>query len=244
MKKLILILGIALQLTARAELRQQNPSEPSCQRSTNLVMVHGFNSSAETWARWVELLRADTSLSCINLYTFSYKTGYTLPQPSLDELGAELRAALSGLAASGELVLMAHSMGGLVVKKALLQDLSAPTFLPQLQQVFFVASPHSGIRRPFAFFAGIKSPQVKALRHPKVRKLRRQWRQATEALPSALSFSVVVGTKDSLVPRYSAKGGFEDVLILPKDHVSVKDPDSTEGPLYQKVKTALLASLI
>ena len=247
MKRLFFItLLTCLFLTpiARAELKQQRPAAPSCPRASNLVMVHGFSGSEDTWRRWLDLLQTDEELACVNVYTFSYETGYAPEEPGLDELGGSLREALSGLAASGDaLFLVAHSMGGLVIKKAILRDLAAPSFLPQVRQVIFIASPHSGIRRPFAFFAGMKGQQVKELRHPNVRRLRRQWSEATEALPYPVSFCAVIGTKDGLVPRYSAKGGLDDVLALPKDHITVKEPDSTESPLYQKLKTALLASL-
>jgi pimeloyl-ACP methyl ester carboxylesterase len=233
---------LLLAPTAQALLTTKISAATSCTAPVNFVLVHGFNSSEDTWSRWVELLREDTSLPCVNLYTFSYETGFTLSQPSLDEIAAALRSELSTLSASGNaLFLMAHSMGGLITKKALLQDTQQRQFLPQVKQIFFIASPHSGLRRPVSLVVGSKSSQVKEMRHSKLRKLRRQWNQARGSL-SAVSCSAIVGTKDRLVPRYSAKGGFDDVLKLPKDHVTVKNPDSSESALYQKIKQALTST--
>jgi predicted alpha/beta hydrolase family esterase len=230
--------------TAQTSLEAKISAQEDCAKKVALVMVHGFGGSENSWNHWVELIQKDASLSCVNVYTFSYETGFKAQEPKLDEISASLRQELGKLSAQGqELFLMAHSMGGIIIKKSLLQDLSAPIFLPHVKQVFFIASPHSGVRRPIALFAGMKSDQVKELRRPNIRELRHQWESPEEQdkLSSyAITFTAIVGTKDSIVPRYSASGGFSDVLKLSANHNDARDPGSEESVLYQKVKQALI----
>jgi pimeloyl-ACP methyl ester carboxylesterase len=238
-KYIFLFLWWMYSFDASATLTQQKTATGECTKKVSLVLIHGFNGSEGTWTELIDLVTGDASLACVDAYTFSYPTGYVPEQPNIDELATSLRGELSKLAQTQELMLVAHSMGGIVTKKAILQDAASPQFLPRTKQVLFIASPHLGIRRPIAFFAGTKSVQAKGLRRPNIRKLQRQWEDESVALPC----TAIAAKKDVLVTRHSAKGKFEDAIVIAGDHVSVAHPESKEHPTFQLLKKSLLATL-
>ena len=156
-------------------LRMLQPYQPG---KIPVVLVHGLLSDKFTWIQMVNDLR---SVPWINerfqIWTFQYYTG----QPFLRS-GAELRQALSEAIntfdpqhtdpAMGQMVLVGHSMGGLVSKlqvtssKSILWDeIASRPFnevafqpedrqqvsqlfffepLPSVQRVLFIGTPHQG----------------------------------------------------------------------------------------------------
>lgn len=239
LSSLLFLLCWSSSFVAHAELSQKHVAAESCQKKVSLVLVHGFNGSERTWTDLLGLIEGDAELVCVDAYTFSYQTGFEPDEPTIEEIAAMLRAELTTLAQTQDLILAAHSMGGIVIKEAILQDTASPQFLPRTRKVVFVASPHLGIRRPIALLAGSKSEQVKELRRVHIRKLQRQWRD-TE---TTTSYTAIAATKDVLVTRHSAKGKFEDTLVVDGDHVSVAKPKTTEHPTFQTMKSSLIAAL-
>lgn len=230
------MLTAALLAASLGTLTQLKAPAVGCAPARALVFVHGYNGSDRTWSAWTAPLSSAEEARCASVYSFAYPTGHGKDRPSVAALGAALRDALLPVQEQSDgLVLVAHSMGGLVIEEMLLQDADAPRVAPALREVFFIASPHKGIRRAIPLFARARSKQVASLWRWRVRALHHRWEEKTTptsdgvvfyAQGGELSFrcTAIVASRDGLVPARSAEGDFSTVLRLKGDHVSVKEP--------------------
>lgn len=119
---------------------------------TSVVFVHGILSSGEVcWrhangSNWPELLKQEPELESLGIYLFSYQTGIFSGSYSLgnvvDALKEHMR--LDGLFDSERLIFVCHSMGGIVVRRLLVQQ--ATRLLDTRMEIglFLVASPSLG----------------------------------------------------------------------------------------------------
>lgn len=148
----------------------------STQNGTAVIFIHGVLSSAEQcWqsntAYWPDLLAQESDLVETGIYTFSYQTeifsgNYSLGD-AMDSLKEHLR--LEGLLQQEQLIFVAHSMGGIVVREFLVRrqsDLKAEDIRIGL---FLLASPSLGSDYAnwitgLAKLVGIKNAQGDALR--------------------------------------------------------------------------------
>ena len=145
-----------------------------------VVLIHGLWSNPWSWARMIKELEADAALrDRYQFWTFGYSTGdplaysATLLRRDLDEVRRKFDPDLSD-AAFNRMVLVGHSMGGLLAKMMVqesgtrlwrlvsdrpVQDLagdqadcdllrSALIFRPrpEVRRVVFIATPHRGSR--------------------------------------------------------------------------------------------------
>jgi hypothetical protein len=142
--------------------------------TATVVFVHGILSSGEQcWrhengAYWPNLLRDEPDFQALGIYVYTYQTGFASGSYSLDDVVDDLKERvfkLDNVADSKRLIFVCHSMGGIVVRKFLVQQAH------RLEQheigLFLVASPSLGSRyatwlEPIAKLAG--HAQAKALR--------------------------------------------------------------------------------
>jgi triacylglycerol lipase len=117
------------------------------------VLVHGLGCTEGIWSfadaqrpgartTYGELLHAD--LAYTPLYV-RYNSGRSVAEngAALAELLAQLLAAYPG--AVDEIVLIGHSMGGLVLRSACHADASGPAaWTPRVRRVFYLGTPHDG----------------------------------------------------------------------------------------------------
>ncbi|MGH8593967.1 MAG: esterase/lipase family protein [Gammaproteobacteria bacterium] len=142
---------------------------------TSVIFVHGVLSSGETCWRnangsyWPELLSNAQELDELGIYVFTYQTGvfsgtYRLGDV-VDALKEHMR--LDGLFDSKRLIFVCHSMGGIVVRKFLVErdtDLIEGNLEVGL---FLVASPSLG-----SSYANWLSPLAKVMGHAQADALR------------------------------------------------------------------------
>jgi hypothetical protein len=114
--------------------------------------VHGILSSGETCWRhdngsyWPELLKDEPELDSLGLYVFTYETGifsgsYVLGD-IVDDLKENMR--LDGVLASNQLIFVCHSMGGIVVRKFVVERAPELIIADKKIHLFLVASPSLG----------------------------------------------------------------------------------------------------
>ncbi|KAK4237441.1 vegetative incompatibility protein HET-E-1 [Achaetomium macrosporum] len=128
----------------------------------DLVFVHGLNGgSHSTWSkgnsaerfwprRW---LPEDDAFKDVRIHTFGYPSGVTRESIiNISDISRSLLAAVNDSPVMNKgkqprLIFVAHSMGGLIVKKAYILGSREPEFKPVVDRVcsiFFLATPHQG----------------------------------------------------------------------------------------------------
>lgn len=143
--------------------------------SISVVFVHGILSSGEKCWRhangtyWPELLNQDPDLASLGIYIYNYQTGFASGSYSLSNVVDDLKErifTLDGVADSKKIVFVCHSMGGIVVRKFIVERVN--DFLDRKIEIglYLVASPSLGSHyanwlEPIAQFAGHE--QAKAL---------------------------------------------------------------------------------
>lgn len=147
--------------------------EPS--GDTTVVFVHGILSSGEECWRhkngsyWPNLLIEEPDLLSVGVYVYTYKTGvfsgrYTLGD-AVDDLKERL-FKLDEVADSKKLIFVCHSMGGIVVRKLIVDQLSELKERNNEIGLFLVASPNLG-----SDYANWLAPIAKLMGHTQAKLL-------------------------------------------------------------------------
>ncbi|PMD60278.1 uncharacterized protein K444DRAFT_722408 [Hyaloscypha bicolor E] len=136
----------------------------------DLIFVHGLGGSSKrtwSWERdaenfWPPWLTEDKDLSGARIFTFGYNSGFVGEYTNLNLLdfakdllirmktySGDLQFSTDRPPAVGELptIFVAHSMGGLVVKKACIlgrSDQQYAEIIAQIKAIVFLATPHRG----------------------------------------------------------------------------------------------------
>jgi pimeloyl-ACP methyl ester carboxylesterase len=204
----------------KKRLPKGTPPELQAYRSegakTAIVFIHGFGGKAvKTWGNFPEMLAADTRLDGWDIFNLGYNTGLApdilrkiwSADPNLDELARFLstQAGASTLGSYEALVLVAHSMGGLIAQRALLDDRSLER---RVRHLFLFGTPSGGLAS--AARASAWKDQLKNMADDGkfVQRLRREWRQRFSDPNFCLW--VVAGDKDEFVPDNSSLAPFPD----------------------------------
>ncbi len=119
-------------------------------RDIAIVFVHGVLSSGETCWRsdggtfWPDLLLAEPAFEDVGVYLYSYRTTFFSGTYRLGDVVDDLkeRMKLDGFFSCRAVVFVAHSMGGIVVRKLLVER--AQDFSEIEIGLFLVASPSLG----------------------------------------------------------------------------------------------------
>ena len=245
-----LVLGagvFAAHADERTETRSFYVREDPARRIA-IVFVHGgAGSAAKTWKHaeadqpWPAMMAGDEAFRGASIFVYSYATPWFKKALSIHELGVEMRTVLRdrGVLDHQELVFVAHSMGGLVVKAFLL------TFRDYVQ------------RTKFAYFFGVPSKGTELTRvarylteNPQSREvvsveagsyLERQlidWRTlharaprfpvycAYETVPAPVYGAIVVDFSSAI------EGCFEPPEAIVADHREMVKPKSPETTAY------------
>jgi pimeloyl-ACP methyl ester carboxylesterase len=222
-------------------------------RSNNrgVLFVHGFNGDAlTTWreqegvANFAELIYTDPRLEDYDVFRFNYRTGMWAGDDVRD-VAKQLQDRLkSNELNKYQLILIAHSMGGLVSMRCIL-DFLKYGHQPNIIGLMLYGTPTNGadwirIAKVFAKALGFKVPwaggilsswmsshrQLVALERASdfVQALNAEWafrvinggNQAEDTDRRILMpVKVIVGTKDNVVPVDSAKGNYGEIDFLP-----------------------------
>jgi pimeloyl-ACP methyl ester carboxylesterase len=110
--------------------------EPEYPDAPPIILIHGWNGSEFTWPAPEELEKVKARLHR-DIYFFTYNTGIALSRyPPLEVVEEQFERFLSNFK---QVDVVAHSMGGLIVREYLLHHAHEP-----IRRVIFLSTPHFG----------------------------------------------------------------------------------------------------
>ncbi|WP_406436467.1 tetratricopeptide repeat protein [Streptomyces sp. NBC_01613] len=206
-----------------------------------VVLVHGFKSGPQTWHLLEQRIAADDSLTFVRTLPFAYATGIRRIHPlrvfpSINAIADSLREYLRTEADGFEkLMLITHSMGGLVVQRYLARMLADGhgLELARIRRVVLLACPNDGaelllsLRRSVFGRTGHGqesqlqplNEQVSDTRRVIVRDIVYATTVTERTCP--IAFSAYAGDSDRVVSLQSARSVFPDAAALPGDHFTI-----------------------
>jgi pimeloyl-ACP methyl ester carboxylesterase len=202
-----------------------------------ILFIHGFSGGQQdTWGLFPTLIGTDTALSDWDILSLGYSTsllpdirGIWSADPDLPILAIHLKTRLEmpPLVRYRSLAIVAHSMGGLVVQRALLDN---PALVPRVSHLLLFGTPSNGLRKA-GFFAWLM-PQVKNMAEGGafIRTLRKDWSEHFDRNPSFQMFAIA-GDRDQFVPPKSSLLPFAPSLqrVVAGDHLSMVKPKDAQA---------------
>ena len=221
----------------------QSPEVKSYRQDDNpsaIIFVHGFTGRmAATWNVFVDTLLSDVRLSGWDVYSIGYSSRLTVdipiwnadPELNVCAIGFRTKLTHPPLDKYGAVAVVAHSMGGLVVQRALLDDLSVRG---KVSHAVFFGTPSGGLKR--ARWGRVLKRQVADMDQGGefIRRLRSDWElNFGDGTPFAMK--AIAGSEDSFVPAESSIMVFEDRHreVVPGNHIDIVAPATVDRPSYQ-----------
>ena len=222
----------------------------SAENPVAMLFVHGFSGDpTKTWGNFPSLLMGEKRLNGWDVYSLGYHTGLSLDivgiwraNPGLTSLAGLLatRAALEPLKRYQSLALIAHSMGGLVVQRAILDS---PDLQARVGYVLLFGTPSAGLRK--ASWAKFWKPQLQDMADDGefIKDLRAQWSQNIGDTPT-FELYATAGDEDQFVPPESSISPFPVARrrVVRGDHLSIVKPVAATDPSVQIVIECLAGS--
>jgi pimeloyl-ACP methyl ester carboxylesterase len=143
-------------------VKRGSPSAPV------VVFIHGVLSCGdscwrhESGAYWPDIIAADLEMSDLNVYVFTYRTGFFSGSYRLADAVDALKEhlALDGINGSAGIVFVCHSMGGIVARRYLVSRATELIERDVQVAIFLLASPSLG-----SDYADWLKPLAKVLGH-------------------------------------------------------------------------------
>ena len=216
------------------------------ERSSAIIFVHGFTGTASTtWDRFILTLLKDKRLSRWDIYSIGYSSRFAVdlpiwsadPELKVCALGFRTKLTHPPLHEYKAIAVVAHSMGGLVVQRAILDNAGLRR---RISHVLLFGCPSLGLKK--ARFGRLLKRQVADMVEDGdfIRSLRLDWKQTFEGtLPFV--FRTIAGSQDSFVPAESSLMPFPDCHreVVPGDHIDIVHPATAEHPSYSVFFRAL-----
>jgi pimeloyl-ACP methyl ester carboxylesterase len=212
-----------------------------------IVFVHGFGGKADsTWGRFPELLMSEALLANWDVFSIGYSTslafdiaGVWSADPEIITLGGLIEAVadVPPLDAYESIAILAHSMGGLLVQRALLSN---PALRRRVSHVVLFGTPSNGLEKASPFHFWKRQVRDMALGSPFITKLRSDWTAIIgQAFP--FSFVTIAGDRDEFVPRNSSIEPFPESCrrVAYGNHLELVKPPDAEHLGYKIAVKAL-----
>jgi pimeloyl-ACP methyl ester carboxylesterase len=200
-----------------------------------LVFVHGFSGDpSKTWGQFPAFVAADSRLNDWDIFSIGYTTrlvpdivGIWSADAPLDRLALLLStiASTPPLSDYRSLAIVAHSMGGLILQRALLDS---PELSTRTSHVLLYGTPSGGLAKagPFSFIK--RQVRDMAEKSDFVTTLRSRWNASFEPVPT-FRFTTVAGDQDEFVPSVSSLDPFPapSRAVVPGNHLEIVKPKSS-----------------
>jgi len=211
---------------------------------TAVVFIHGFNGDASsgTWGDFPYYVRNNPALANWDIYSLGYATKLSIDLvglweacPDISKLACFLHTCCTNppLDRYKSLALVAHSMGGLVVQRALVDY---DDLVRVVSHVFLFGTPSGGLAKASPFKMLNRQVRDMVRNGPFIKDLRHRWvlrfgDAAGKTLP--FKFWAVAGDRDEFVPAGSSLEPFRkhfsqaSVCVVPGNHLDIIKPLSS-----------------
>ena len=231
-----------------------------------IVFVHGvFGDPSLTWTNrsgvsWPDLIKDDERFRDFTVAAYRYDTPFLHRTSSIEEIAARLLRQLEDegvFRKYNEIYFIAHSMGGLVVKRVLV-DLNRPTQTAKLRKikaVLFISTPAQGAEMAEVGSWLSVNPQLRDMQpadfNTFLQTLENQWQNLLRDRRSELSPQSFCAheTKPThgimIVSRvYAATLCDQNSFPVDEDHANIVKPSGTESDIYVWARARILDTSI
>jgi pimeloyl-ACP methyl ester carboxylesterase len=227
--------------------------------NVNLALLHGFWSSPATWEELVECVREDPQLRGVKAHSFGYESPkLRLPFsptriPQYDDIAHTLPAWLRTQVPDGDVAVVTHSQGGLVLQRFLAWMLTEGRGreLARIRLIVMLVCPHEGseyLRSIRAIIGLHRNPQASELSTLNADAAQAR-RIVLERVVNAsgiddhecrIPIYVYAGRTDNIVSRVSAQSVFPHAASLPGNHFSILHARAPGNLTFQTLKKHLI----
>ena len=214
---------------------------------TLLLFIHGLGGdSRKTWGRFPRLIEQDTDLAgSVDCEFYSFPTKllsvpFLSSSPKIQTLAAGLDTEIKlRYSDYPRVILIAHSLGGLVARQYLLEMAMAQQ-VHKVTGLLLYAVPHNGAGlASVAKYLSWWQPQLKQLckNSDFIDTLNTRWTQLN--LGESIPAKFIVGGTDAVVSEFSAQGywGNEAVeTVIDKGHIDLVKPDKPDDLAFLILK--------
>lgn len=211
-----------------------------------VVFVHGFSGSEATWEAFIELLLQTESAHSWDVYSLTYPSSLRVDisnvwsaDPDIETLSLGLTSTLSAapINAYARIALIAHSMGGLVVQRAVIDN---SDLRDRLSHLILFGTPSAGLTK--AGFVRRLKRQFRDMASGGrfVEQLRADWLSVIGNAPP-FRFLSVQGDRDEFVGKQSSLDPFPMSMrrVISGNHLEIVRPSSRDHLGFQLVVEAL-----
>jgi pimeloyl-ACP methyl ester carboxylesterase len=199
-----------------------------------LILLHGFSGdTTATWAGFPDFLLSEASMSTWDIYGLGFPSSLRIDIPKVWAADPEIEILAQGLSTTLKLApfhkykvlaLAAHSMGGLVAQRAILNDRE---LAGRISKLFLFGTPTGGLPKS-RLVSKLKrqfqdmSPDSDFIKH-----LKRDWKKQFGERPP-FDLWVVAGDRDDFVPPSSSLVPFPKNVqaVVPGNHLEIVKPFS------------------
>jgi pimeloyl-ACP methyl ester carboxylesterase len=203
--------------------------------SVAVIFVHGYSGNlAETWGQFPTFLMSEPQLRGWDIFSLGYPTSL-IPNltylwsamPSIATLADLMRTHLTdgALRKYRRIAILAHSMGGLVAQRALLDD---ALILDRTSHLLLFGTPSDGLRKASAFKFWNRQVRDLGCDSTFITDLRNR-RPALFGAPK-FGFMTIAGDVDDFVPRESSLDPFDKPFqkVVPGNHLAIVKPAAAD----------------
>ena len=216
-----------------------------------ILLIHGFSGESHaTFGMLPAFLAGDPGLAEWDIFCFGYPsklapdiTGIWSSDPDLITLSGYLASKLAdgSFDQYSEIALIAHSMGGLIVQRALLDG----GFIDKVKHVLLFGTPSNGLNKARLLQLFKKQTRDMSAGGAFISQLRLDWNNRFSShLP--FSFSVVAGLRDEFVPTSSSVEIFDSKYrrYVQGNHLEMVKPRSLADDVTLLVKKELSSNRV
>lgn len=212
-----------------------------------IVFIHGFlGDPSSTWRGFPGFLLEEPCLKNWDVFSFGYTTrarwdflGIWEADPSISIVAGLLRttAGLSPLDRYEALALVAHSMGGLLAQRSLVDQRE---FARRVQFVLLFGTPSNGLVKALPGRVAKQQLNDMAVGSTFLGDLRKRWAELFGS-GSPFYFRAIAGETDQFVPPLTSHDPFPSEVreVVPGNHLSMVKPDSASNLSVQLVIRAI-----